>query len=156
MPEQAGPADCEAEIVVEQVLGLAEGDTEVSAGVTRQQTRSRADVGTGEFQVTTALAGMLTTTAAINVPAVAMPLDLGFGNIGDDMVLESPCRFEIVAATMAAFLGTNLVFDENGAGWRLGPERTWMLAMLLTPAVVVALFAVGPSARLFAALADVL
>jgi hypothetical protein len=57
-------------------------------------------VSAGQFQISAALAGLLTAATAINGAAVAMPLDLGFGDIGDDVVEELAGRFEIVATAM--------------------------------------------------------
>ena len=51
-----------------------------------------------------------------------MPLDLGFGDIGDDVVFELASRFEIGAAALGALLGMNIVFDELGTGRRIGPD----------------------------------
>src|SRR5207253_10775646 len=82
MTEQAGPADRQVEEGVEEVLGLAQGDPQVSAAIAGQQAGAGADVGAGQFQVAPALASLLTTPAAVDVPAVAMPLELGFGEIG--------------------------------------------------------------------------
>jgi hypothetical protein len=69
MTEQAGPADGQAEEVVEQVPGLAQGDAEVGAAVAGEQADARADVGAGPFQVAAALAGPLTgLLPGINAP----------------------------------------------------------------------------------------
>src|ERR1700724_1907299 len=135
MTEQGGPADRKAEEVVQQVPGLAQGDAQMGAGVATQQAGPRTDVRTGQFQVGAALAGLGTTATAINVAAVAMPFDLGFGDIGDDVVFGLARGFEVVAAAMGALLGMNVVFDECRTRRRVGPERTGMLAMLLAAPV---------------------
>ena len=133
--EQAGPADGQAEEVVQQVLGLAQGDAQVGAAVAGQQAGPRADVGAGQFQVAAALAGLLAAPAAVDVAAVAMPLELRFGDIGHEVVVELAGGFEIAAAAMGTLLGMDVVFDEDGAGRRLGSEGARVLAMLLATAV---------------------
>src|SRR6516165_8424268 len=133
--EQAGSADGQAEEVVEQVAGLAQGDAEVGAAVAGEQAGARADVGAGEFQVAAALAGPLTGPAAVDVPPVTMPLELGFGQIGHDVVLEPAGGFEVAGAAMRALLGADVVFDEDSAGRGLGPKRCRVVTMFLTSAV---------------------
>ena len=122
--EQAGPADGQAEEVVEQVLGLAQGDAEVGAAVAGQQAGPRADVRARQFQVAAALAGPLTATAAVDVAAVAMPLDLGLGEVGHEVVFELAGRFEVVGTAMGTLLGWTSCSMKSVPGWRLGPEST--------------------------------
>ena len=55
---------------------------------------------------------------------------------GDDVVVELPGHFEIVAAAMLTLLGMNVVFNELGIGRRLGPKDPRMLAMLLPSQIV--------------------
>src|SRR5204862_6268577 len=133
--EQASPADRQTEEVVEQVLGLAQGDAEVGPAVAGQQAGARADVGAGQFQVATALAGPLTARAAVDVPAVAMPLDLGLGKIGQDVVFVLAGGFEITGPAMGTLLRVEIVFDEDGAGWGLRSKAAGVLAVFLAPAV---------------------
>src|SRR5262249_12717802 len=85
--QQSGPADRQSEEVVEQVAGLTQGDAEVSAAVAGEQAGARADVRARQFQVAAALAGPLATPTTVDVPSVAMPLEIGFGQIGDEVVL---------------------------------------------------------------------
>ena len=53
-----------------------------------------------------------------------MPLELGFGEIGDEVVFELAGRFEIACTAMGALLRMDVVFDEVGAGWRFGAESS--------------------------------
>src|SRR5262249_43542271 len=119
--EQAGPADRQAEEVMQQVLGLSQGDAEVGATVARQQAGARADVGARQFQVAAALACLLTAPAAVDVPAVAMPLDSRFRKIGQDVVDELAGGLEITGTAMGTLLWVDVVLDEDGAGWGLRP-----------------------------------
>ena len=73
----------------------------------------------------------LTAPAAVDVPAVAMPFELRFGDVGDDVVVEAAGRFEVAAAAMGALRGMDVVFDEVGPRGRFGREGAGMLAMLL-------------------------
>jgi hypothetical protein len=82
---------------VQQVLGLAQGNVQVSAAVAGQQTGSPADMRAGQFQVSSALAGMLTATTAVDMTVIAMPLDLGFGDIGHKVILEFASRIKVFA-----------------------------------------------------------
>ena len=65
-----------------------------------------------------------------------MPLDLGLGDVGDDVVVEGLGVFEVATTAMIALLGADVVLDENGVGRRLGPEDAGMLAVLRAAAVV--------------------
>ena len=62
MTEQAGATDAEVEVVVEQVLGLAQGNAQMDAGITSQQAGTRADMGTGFTELRGRLDG---TTAGL-------------------------------------------------------------------------------------------
>jgi hypothetical protein len=64
-----------------------------------------------------------------------MPLDLRFGVVGHEVVLEPAGRFEVVAATMAALLGMDIVFDEGRTRRRVGPNNARMSPVLLAAAV---------------------
>jgi hypothetical protein len=64
-----------------------------------------------------------------------MPLDLRFGEIGDEMVLEPVGGFEVAGAAMGALLRADVVFDEGGAGRGLGAEGAGVLTVLLASAV---------------------
>jgi hypothetical protein len=157
MAEQAGAADTQAEEVVQQVPRFAQGNAEVGATVASQQACPRANVGAGQFQIATALAGVLTAAATIDVPAVAMPFDLGFGNVGDEMVIELAGRFEVLAAALRTLRGMNVVLDKNRVGRRLGTERAWMFAMFLAPPVGAGILSVlARAARALAALQELL
>ena len=120
---------------MEQVAGLAQGDAEVGPAVAGEQAGARADVRARQFQVATALAGPLTGPAAVGVPPVAMPLEFRFGEIGHDVVLELAGGFEVARAAMRALPGTDVMFDEDGAGRGLGSEGSGVLTVLLASAV---------------------
>ena len=155
--KEAGPADGQAEEVVEQVLGLAQGDAQVSPAVAGQQAGPRADVGAWQFQVAAALAGLLAAPTAVDVPTVTMPLESGFGEIGHQVVLELTGGFEMAGAAMRALHRTDVVFDEDGAGRGLRSEKPGMLAVFLAAVIgggrVGVVTAIGGA---LAALADVL
>ena len=70
------------------------------------------------------------------MPPVPMPLESGLGTIGHDVVLEPACGFEVAGAAMGALPGTDVVFDEDGAGRRPGPKGSGVPAMLLAAAIV--------------------
>src|SRR5208337_5008161 len=72
---------------------------------------------TREFQVPAALAGLLTTTTAVDMATVAMPLDLGFGDISHKVIFELAGRFEILGTAMGTLLRTDVVFGEYGPWW---------------------------------------
>jgi len=93
-------------------------------------------VATGQFEMPTALTGLLAGTAAMDVPAIAMLFELGLGNVCDDVVIELTGRFEVVAAAMSALLRVNLVLDELGAGRRAGTKDARVPAVLLESLVV--------------------
>ncbi len=133
--EQAGPTDRQAKEVVEQVLGFAQGNAQVSTAVAGQQTRSRADMRAGKFQVSSALAGMFTATAAVDMTAVAMSLDLGFWDISHKVIFEFAGRFKVLCTAMGTLLRMNVVFGELGAGWRIGSKVSWVLAVFLATLV---------------------
>lgn len=136
MTQQSGPADRQAEEIVQQVARLAERDAQVGAAVTGEQPCPWPEVSAGQFQIAASLAGLLAVSATMNVPAIAMPLELGLGNVGDDVVFELSGGFEFAAAAMRALLGMHVVFDERGFRRRLGPKHAGVLAMFLSPAVV--------------------
>ena len=155
--EQARSADRQGEKVVQQILGLAQGDAEVGSAVAGQQPRSRADVRTRQLQVPAALTGLLAATAAVQVAAVAMPLELGFGNIGHEMVSEPPGRFQIARTAMRTLLGMHIMFDKNGAGWGLRPKEPRVFAVFLaTPVQAATLGVVAAVACAFVALVNLL
>src|SRR5262249_1808843 len=133
--EEASRADGQAEEVVEQVPGLAQGDAQVSPAVAGEQAGPRADVGAWQFQVAAALAGLPTAPTAVDVPPVTMPLEFGFGEIGHEVVLELTGEFEIAGAAMRAPHRTDVVFDEDGAGRGLRSEKPRMLAVFLAAAI---------------------
>ena len=108
----------------------------MGAAIAGQQTRARANVGAGQFQVATPLARSGTGAAAMHVPAITMPFELGLGDIGDNVVVALSGRFEVVATAMRAVLGMNVVLDELGVRGRFRSEGAGMLAMLLPAAVV--------------------
>jgi hypothetical protein len=93
-------------------------------------------VSAGQFEVAASLAGSFADTAAMDVSTVAMPFELGFGNVGDDVVFELSGRFEFAAAAMRALLRMNVVLDERGPRRRLGAKDAGMLAMLLAASIV--------------------
>src|SRR5437870_2999086 len=135
MAEQAGPTDGQVEVVVEQVLRLAQGDAQMGAARAGQQARTRTDVGAGQFQVAAPLAGPLTLPAAVDVPAVAMPLDLRLRDVGDEMVVEGVGGFEVGRAAMGTLRGMDIVFEERRVRRWLLAHGSGVLAMLLAAAV---------------------
>src|SRR3954453_4152881 len=135
MAEQACPADGQAEEVVQQVACLAQRDAQVGAAVAGEQPRPRPDVGARQLQVATPLASSCTGAAAMNVPAIAMPFELGLGEVNDNMVFKLSGRFEVGAAAMRTLLGMNVVLDEGGLRRRLRSKDAWMLAMLLAAVI---------------------
>jgi hypothetical protein len=94
----------------------------VGPAVTGEQAGALADVRARPFQLAATLAGPLTGPAAVDMPPVPMPLESGLGKIGHDVVLELACGFEVAGAAMGALPGTDVVFDEDGAGRRPGPK----------------------------------
>ncbi len=64
-----------------------------------------------------------------------MPLEFGFGEIGDEMVFELAGGLEVARAAMRASLRTDVMFDEGGAGRGLGPKASGVPTMFLAPAV---------------------
>jgi hypothetical protein len=92
-------------------------------------------VRAGQFQFTAALAGFLALAAAMDVSAIAMPLDLGFGQVGHDVVFVLAGGLELEAAAMGALGGMNVVFDEDGIGRWLGPKEARVLTVLGAAAV---------------------
>jgi len=93
-------------------------------------------VGAGEFEIAATLTRSLTAAALVDVAAIAMPFELRFGNVGDDVLFEFAGGFKIGTAAMRALLGMNIVLDEDGP-WRwLGAKDAGMLAMLLAPPIL--------------------
>jgi hypothetical protein len=92
-------------------------------------------VGARQFQVAAALAGPLTGPAAVDVPPITTPFEFGFGQIGHEVVLELAGGFQVAGAAKRAPLGTDVVFDEDGAGRRIGAEGSGVLTVLLASAV---------------------
>ena len=157
MAEQAGAADGQAEEIVEQILRFAQRDAQMRAAISGQQPCAWPDVGAGQFQLAASLAGLLTAPAAINVAAIAMPFELGFGKVGDDVIVKVLGRFKIVAAAMGALLGMHLVFDEGRVRRRFGTKGAGMLAMFLASTVIGCALARGAAlAGAFATLQELL
>jgi hypothetical protein len=88
-----------------------------------------------EFQVPSALAGLLTATTAVDVTAVAMPLGLGYGDINHKVIFEFAGRFEVLCTAMGTLLRMDVVFGELGAGWGLRSKVPWVLAVFLAAPV---------------------
>ncbi len=88
-----------------------------------------------EFQIPAALAGLLTTTTAVDMATVAMPLDLGFGDISHKVIFELAGRFEILGTAMGTLLRTDVVFGEYGPWWRLRSKGPRVLAVFLATPV---------------------
>jgi hypothetical protein len=80
-----------------------------------------------------------------------MPLDLGLRKIGQDVVVELASGFEIVGTAVGTLLWVDVVFDEEGTGWRLRPKEPWVLAVFL--ATPIGLGTVGVLAAVGGALA---
>ena len=64
-----------------------------------------------------------------------MPFELGLGKIGDEVILELAGGFEVTGAAMGALLGTDIMFNEGGAGRGLGSEGAGVPAVFLASAV---------------------
>jgi hypothetical protein len=89
--------------------------------------------------------------------AVAMPLEFRFGEIGHDMVVELAGGLEVAGAAVRALHGTDIMVDEDGAGWWLRPEAAGVLAEFLVPAVDAgAVGLIAAANRPFAARTEVL
>jgi hypothetical protein len=85
-----------------------------------------------------------------------MPLDFRFGDIGHDVLFDRSGGFEVVAAAVAAFLGMDIVLDENRVGGRFGSKATRMFTVFF-PAPVFGLgLAIRAGTRTLATLADFL
>ena len=137
MTEQAGPADGQAEEVVEQVAGLAQGDAQVGAAVAGEQAGAGADVRAGQFQVAAALAGPLTAPAAVEYAAGSDATRSWVrGMSATKWSSNWPVASRSRAPQWAHCCGTDVVFDEDGAGRRLGAKGAGVLAVLLAAAVV--------------------
>ncbi len=142
---------------MQQVRGLAQRNAQVGTAVAGEQARPRADVGARQLQVAAALAGTLTVPAAADPAAVAVPLQLRFGEVGDEVVLVPVGDFEVPAAAMATLLWIDGMFDEDRTGGRLGSDTAGMLAVLLAAAVAARrLRAAAVPAGTLAALPDLL
>jgi hypothetical protein len=129
----------------------------MGTAVTGQQAGAGADMGAGQFQISPTLAGLLTVTAPVNVAAIAMPLELGFREIGHDVVVELAGRFKIAHSAMRTLLGMDVVFNERRTRRRVGPKGAWMLAVFLSATVRANLLGIVPAAaRALAALLNFL
>jgi hypothetical protein len=93
-------------------------------------------VGARQFEVAASLTGSLTGPAAMNVPAIAMPFEFGFGKVGHDVVVELSRGSEVGAAAIRALLGVNVVLEEQSAGRRFGAKNARMFTVLLPPSIV--------------------
>jgi hypothetical protein len=82
------------------------------------------------------LTSSLAMAAAMDMPTIAMPFELGFGKVSNDVVFELTGRFKFAAAAMRALLGMYVVFDEDRIRRRLGAKDAGMLAMFLPPSVI--------------------
>lgn len=102
------------------------------------------------------MASMLTEPTAVNMAMIPMPLDFRLGDIGHDVLFDRSGGFEVVAAAVAAFLGMDIVLDENRVGGRFGSKATRMLTVLF-PAPVFGLgLGIRTRTRTLATLADFL
>src|SRR4051794_23453946 len=72
----------------------------------------------------------------MQVPAIAMPFQLGFGDIGDEVILEGAGRLQVAAAAMTTLLRVDVVFNKRRSWRRLGSKHARMLTMLLKATVV--------------------
>jgi hypothetical protein len=84
----------------------------------------------------------MTAPAAVDVPPIAMPLELGYREVGHEVVFELARRFEVAGTAMGTLLRMDVVVDEGGAGWGLRPGEAGVLTMLLATAVRVGGFGV--------------
>jgi hypothetical protein len=67
--------------------------------------------------------------------AVAMPLELGFRDIGHKVIVELAGRFEVLCAAMRTLLRMDVVVDEFGAWRGLGPKAPRVLTVFLATPV---------------------
>jgi hypothetical protein len=65
-----------------------------------------------------------------------MLLQLGFGNIDDDVIVEFAGRFEVVASAVVACGGSDVMFDERQVRRRFGSGGTGVLAMVRSASIV--------------------
>ena len=129
----------------------------MGAAIAGQEASPRADMRAWEFQVSPALAGLLTATAAIDVPAVAMPLDFGLRKIGHKVVFKLAGRFQIACTAMGTLLRMDVVVDEVSVGWGLRAKAAGVFTMFLAAMVRTGtLRVIAAGAWSFAALADLL
>jgi hypothetical protein len=136
MAKQSSSAHGEAEEIVQEIAGFAKRDAQVSAAIAGEQACAGPDVGAGQFEIATSLAGTLTVAATMNVAAIAMPFELGFRDVGDDVVVEFPRIFEVGTTAMVALLRMYFVFDELGVGRRIGTKDAGMFAMFFAAMIV--------------------
>jgi len=156
MAQQASPTDGQAEEIMKQVLRLTRGNAEMGAGITGQQARAWTDVGVRQFQITAVLTGSLTGAAAVHMATIAVPLDFGFGHIGDDVILELTGGFEVAGTAMGTLPGNDVVLHKDGAGRRFGAKGTRVLAVFLAAPVRACVLGFRAWMRAFPALPDLL
>jgi hypothetical protein len=124
------------------------------AGITGEQARPRPDVGAGQFKLATGLTRGLAVLADIGMAPIAMPFDLGLGNVSDEVLVELAGGCEVATAAMGTLLGMDIVFDEGRVRRRLRPEAARMFAEFLAATIFRDAFRIGARPRLFAALED--
>lgn len=90
----------------------------------------------GEFQVAAGLAGVLTSLAAVDMPAVAMDLNLGLGDVFDLVVGKLIGGFECGAPTVGAMRRMNVMMDHVLTEEGQGAADPGMLAVAAAAAVL--------------------
>ena len=98
--------------------------------VTGEQPRTRADVRAGKFEIAAPLRGLVAGSALGDVSSIAVPFELRFRDVGDDVIFESAGVSQVAAAAVGAFVGVDLVLDERSIGRWLEAERAGVSAML--------------------------
>ena len=64
-----------------------------------------------------------------------MPLEFGFRDIGNDVILELAGAFEVGGTAMGTLLRMNFMLNERGVRRRLGSKVTRVLAVLFAPPI---------------------
>ncbi len=107
----------------------------MGAAVAGEQTRPRSDVRSGQFQIAASLTRLTAVATEGDVPAKAMPFQLRFRDIGDDVIFELARRLQIAAAAVLTRRRMHVMLDEGDARRRLRAKGTRMPPMFLEPAV---------------------
>lgn len=135
MAEQPGATDRQAEEVVQQIPRLPQRNAQMGAAVAGEQTRPRSDVRSRQFQIAASLTRLAAVATFHDMPSKAMPFQLRFRDVGDDVIFELASRLEIVAAAVLTRRRMHVMLDEGGIRRRLRTKGARMPPMFLEPAV---------------------